>query len=225
MVEMKASEIAEYYPRLYHMAEAGSWESISRHGLLSTRSLIDLFDVDGAARDAILRHRRPASVRLEHPVHGEAVVRDQIPLSESRLAACLTDMTLEEWLDALNSRVFFWLDEAHLQTLLGARAYRDTEHDVITVDTSRLLDRYAEGVTLSPINSGATLYTPPRRGPNTFLPIAAYPFDERRRARGVASAIVELAVDGGVSNIREVAVRVERRGVRSAGRLIWERER
>lgn len=225
MVEMKASEIAENYPLLYHMAEAGSWDSISRHGLLSTRSLIDLFEVDGAARDAILRHRRPASVRLEHPVHGEAVVRDQIPLSESRLAACLTDMTLEEWLDALNSRVFFWLDEGHLETLLGARAYRDAEHDVVTVDTSLLLDRYAERVTLSPINSGATLYTPPRRGRNTFLSIADYPFDERRRARGLGNAIVELAVDGGVSDIRDVAVRVERRLAGGDGRLIWEHER
>src|SRR5271156_1981230 len=122
---MDSADLTRHYPLLYHMAEAGSWDSISRHGLLSTRSLIDLFDVNGHAREAILRARRGASVPLEHPVHGAAVVRDQIPLSESRLAACLVDMTLAEWLDALNSRVFFWLDEGHLETLLGARAYRD----------------------------------------------------------------------------------------------------
>ncbi|HXW59387.1 MAG TPA: hypothetical protein VEJ23_07910 [Solirubrobacteraceae bacterium] len=221
---MESSEIIEHYPLLYHMAEASSWDSISQHGLLSTRSLIDLFELNGDAQDAILRTRRPASVPLHHDVYGDAVVRDQIPLNESRLAACLTDMTLEEWLDALNSRVFFWLDEDHLETLLGAREYRDDEHDVITVDTARLLDRHADRVTLSPINSGATMYKPPPRGRNTFLPIASYPFDERRRARGVGNAIVELAVDGGVPDIRDVAVRVERRRAGAGGAVIWELE-
>jgi hypothetical protein len=196
------------------MAEAGSWRSISRHGLLSTRSLIELFEVNDGARETILRRRRSTSVELTHEVLGTAVVRDQIPLSESRLTACLTDMTLEEWLDTLNSRVFFWLDETHLETLLGARAYRDDEHDVITVDSTLLLERHGPRVTLSPINSGATMYTPPPRGRHTFLPIASYPFDERRRARGLGNAVVELAVDGGV----------ERRRAGAAGTVIWERE-
>lgn len=133
-------------------------------------------------------------------------------------------MTLEEWLDTLNSRVFFWLDETHLETLLGARAYRDDEHDVITVDSTLLLERHGPRVTLSPINSGATMYTPPPRGRHTFLPIASYPFDERRRARGLRNAVVELAVDGGVPDIRDVAVRVERRRAGEAGTVIWERE-
>lgn len=221
---MNSSEISEHYPLLYHMAEAGSWDSIVRHGLLSTRGLIDLFEVNGDARSAILRRRRSASVPLHHDVHGNAVVRDQIPLSESRLAACLTDMTLEEWLDVLNSRVFFWLNEDHLETLLGARAYRDDEHDVITVETAQLLDRHANRITLSPINSGATMYTPPPRGRDTFLPIASYSFDERRRARGLGNAIVELAVDGGVTDIRDVAVRVERRRAGAGGAVIWERK-
>lgn len=221
---MELNELSRRYPLLYHMAEAGSWNSISRHGLLSTRSLIDLFEVNDGVRETILRRRRPTSVKLTHDVHGAAVVRDQIPLSESRLAACLTDMTLEEWLDTLNSRVFFWLDEAHLETLLGARAYRDDEHDVITVDSARLLVCHASRVTLSPINSGATMYTPPPRGRGTFLPIASYPFDERRRARGLGNAIVELAVDGGVPDIRDVAVRVVRRRAGAAGSVVWERE-
>ncbi len=60
---MDPRDLSQHYPVLYHMAEAGSWDSISEHGLLSTRSLIDLFEVDGDARDAILRARRPASVR------------------------------------------------------------------------------------------------------------------------------------------------------------------
>jgi hypothetical protein len=125
----------------------------------------------------------------------------------------------------MHDQLFFWLDENHLETLLEARAYRDDEHDVITVDTALLLDRHADNVTLSPINSGATMYKPPPRGRNTFLPIALYPFDERRRARGLGNAIVELAVDGGVTDIRDVAVRVERRRAGAGGVVIWECER
>ncbi len=38
------------YPKLYHMAECGSWPSIKRHGLLTTSALIQLFGVGDAER-------------------------------------------------------------------------------------------------------------------------------------------------------------------------------
>lgn len=221
---MNAEDIASTYPRLYHMAEKGSWESIKRHGLLSTRSLVDLFGVGEPDRSEILSKRRPASRVLEHRTYGHAVVRDQIPLSEARLRACLTDMTLEQWLDVLNSRVFFWLNTKHLETLLGARAYKDSTHDVICIDTAALVGRHAGDITLSPINSGATMYKPPERGSGTFLPIAEYPFEERKRARGAQDAIIELAVDDGVRDILDVAVRVERRKAGGDEAIVmWER--
>jgi hypothetical protein len=220
---MNATAIVNHYPRLYHMAELGSWASVKRHGLLSTRALVDLFEVRDPLRLELLQQRRPESVRLRHEKHGEAVVRDQIPLREKPLRACLTDMTLEEWLDALNSRVFFWLNEPHLETLLGANAYRDEAHDVLHVDTAVLLDRYADRVTLSPINSGSTIYNPRPRGSATFMSIDDYPFEDRRRARG-KDAIIELAVDHGLPDIEELVVRVERR--RSGGKVekvLWQR--
>ncbi|MEX2197066.1 MAG: hypothetical protein WD844_17475 [Thermoleophilaceae bacterium] len=220
---MDPAEIVRHYPRLYHMAELGSWASVKRHGLLSTRALIDLFEVKEPLRSQILRQRRPECLELRHPEHGAAVVRDQIPLREGPLRGCLTDMTLEQWLDALNSRVFFWMDEPHLEILLGAGAYRDKAHDVLHVDTAALLERHAPRVTLSPINSGSTIYNPRPRGSTTFLPIADFPFDERRRARG-KDAIIELAVDHSVPNIVDLLVRVERR--RAGGTIeevIWER--
>jgi hypothetical protein len=37
--------LAEYYPFLYHMAEADSWENISKHGLLSTSALLVLSEL------------------------------------------------------------------------------------------------------------------------------------------------------------------------------------
>ena len=222
---MDPAEIAHHYPRLFHMAEAGSWDSVRRHGLLSTRALLELFEVTDPQHSEILRRRRAASVELTHRVHGTAVVRDQIPLNEGLLRSCLVEMTLEEWLEILNSRVFFWLDRPHLETLLGARAYRGRTHDVIEIDTARLLERHAERVALSPINSGNTMYNPRPRGRQTFLPIADYPFEERRRARGIANAVIELAVDDGVPDVLDVAVRVERRRHgQGAEAVLWERE-
>lgn len=220
---MDPADIVRHYPTLYHMAQQGSWESIKRHGLLSTHALIDLYEVKDPVRSAILRQRRPLSVPLCHGEYGEAIVRDQIPLREKSLRQCLTDMTLEEWLDVLNSRVFFWLDEPHLETLLGANAYRDQSHDVLHVDTDLLLQRHLKRVRLSPINSGSTLYKPQPRGSKTFLPVADYPFEERRRARG-KSAIIELAVERGIPDITDLTIRVERR--RCGGEVeavLWER--
>ena len=39
---MKAEQLIEHYPRLYHMAWAGSWKSIEQHGLLPTQELLKL---------------------------------------------------------------------------------------------------------------------------------------------------------------------------------------
>ena len=84
-------ELADVYPRLYHMAEAGSWPSIQRHGLLSTSALLSFFEVKGAARARIESAHRPASIPIHHPRHGSAVVRDQIPMREADLQRCLRD--------------------------------------------------------------------------------------------------------------------------------------
>jgi hypothetical protein len=106
------------------MAEDGSWPGIRKHGLLSTSALLDLFDVTGSERSSIESERRLESVTLKHPVYGKAVVRDQKPLREGPLAKCLIGLTLQEWYETLNSRVFFWLTEERLKGLLMAIPYR-----------------------------------------------------------------------------------------------------
>ncbi len=44
---LTAEYIADRWPRLFHVAEAGSWPSIQAHGLLSTSALLDLFGSAG----------------------------------------------------------------------------------------------------------------------------------------------------------------------------------
>ena len=55
----------------------------------------------------------------------------------------------------LNRRVFFWLDKARLARLRNAPAYRDRKHDLLVMSTAKLLNRYANVVELSHLNSGA----------------------------------------------------------------------
>ncbi|MGH9490245.1 MAG: DUF7002 family protein [Terriglobales bacterium] len=213
-----------HYPRLYHMAEAGAWPSVQSYGLLSTTALADLFEIDGDARDRILSQHRPESVSIWHQRYGSAVIRDQKPLRESVLRRCLCGMTPRQWYEMLNSRVFFWVTQERVQTLLNARAYRDRDHTVITVETARFVAKYADRILLSPINSGSTIYNAQKRGPCTFRPFSNYPFEERRRLRGVKNAVAEAAVDYSIPDLGDFALRVELRRGSNPPRVIYSRE-
>jgi hypothetical protein len=205
------------------MAEENSWESIKKYGLLSTTALLDLFGYKGEERERIESHRRPASVTIESADYGHAVIRDNIPMRESALARCLTDLTPRQWYELLNRRVFFWLSRARLYRLLGAREYRKRRQTILTVDTAALLKAHSDRVTLAPINTGATLYNPPERGSNTFLRIANYPIAYWLQKRSWADAVVELAVDYSVPDIRDLVVRVEHVFGGAHSELLWER--
>jgi hypothetical protein len=223
---VKEEDLLKNYPRLYHMAEDASWESVVEHGLLSTTELLDLYEFDGEERRKLESERRPESVKISRKGLPAAVVRDQKPMTRSALEKCLTDGTTpEEWFETLNARVFFWLSKDRLQGLLGARAYRDKPQTVITLDTASMVGAHRDGITLSPINSGATIYKPVPRGRSTFMSIADFPFDDRRKAKKKAlkDAVVELTVMGGVPDIEEHALAAHRvfKGVKTK---LWRRE-
>jgi hypothetical protein len=201
---MSVEELVRRYPRLYHMAESGSWQSVREHGLLSTSALLDLFEYRGRRRDAIESQHRPVSVEISHPRYGSAVVRDQKPMSDAALRRCLRGMTPQEWYRLLNSYVFFWLTEERLSTLLNAESYKDETHCVFECDTESLVARHERRIFLSPMNSGCTRPFAHPRGRDTFRPIAEFPFRERRN-RG-SNAVVELAVQYSVPDIRDFVI-------------------
>ncbi|MBA3779922.1 MAG: hypothetical protein H0X16_11620 [Chloroflexi bacterium] len=212
---MDPAKLAARFPRLFHMAHFDSWPSIEQHGLLSTSALLDLFEVRGAERDRIEAQWRGDSIRIEHPKHGAAVVRDQLPLRHDHLARCLTDgLSPADWYRILNQHVFFWVDESQLEVLINARAYRALPQTVLVLDTSSLLERHLADVRLSSINSGSILRGGAMRGPSTFRLVAEH--DKYR--------VVELCVVGSVPDVRDLAVRVEHRW--PDGRLdsVYERE-
>src|SRR5260221_1026036 len=152
------------FPRLFHMADRDSWPSIQKHGLLSTTALLDLFQIDGAKRDALESAHRPECVPILHPKFGRAVIRDQKPMSDKGLLRCLRGLTPKDWYRLLNRKVFFWLHEERLETLLNAEAYWDKGHCVLTVDTRKLVEQHLDRIVLSPMNSGCTRPMPFPRG-------------------------------------------------------------
>jgi hypothetical protein len=208
---LKESELISLYPRLWHMAEEGSFDSIVKYGLLSTSALLDLYGMEGEERRALERMRRPESVPLEGKGLPTAIVRDNKPMTASALEKCLTHgLKPEEWFAILNERSFFWLSKKRLNKLLNARAYRDRPQTVLTVDTKSLVEAHRKNVELSPLNSGATIYRPQPRGRDSFKPVADYPFEQRRKEKGREFWVVELVVLGGVPDIKDHLIAAHR---------------
>ena len=191
------------------MAESGSWPSIKKYGLLSTTALLDMYNVRGKKRNETESCIRPQSVTISSKKYADAIIRDQKPLSEKKLIDLLDGgITPRQFYKLLNQRTFFWVREERLVRLLQARAYRDKSHDVLTVDTEKLVKKYEDKITLCKINSGATPYKNGRRGRQSFKRIKKYPFSEYKKTRG-KDAIVELAVDYGIPDIKNHIVRVD----------------
>jgi hypothetical protein len=203
--------IAARWPRLFHMAEAGSWPAIQQHGLLSTTALLDLYEVQGDERDRLESARRPDSVPIHHPVHGTAWIRDNKPINEKVLRRTLVGMTEPEFYRLLNGRVFLWLTEARLSRLRSAPPYRGRPHDVLVVCTARLLAAYEDKVELSPMNSGAVHPAADYpRGAGTFTRIEEYPWSERR-AKAPSEPIVEVTVPYAIPDIADLVLEVRQR--------------
>jgi hypothetical protein len=196
---------SELYPRLYHMAHEAAWERIRRHGLLSTSSLLNLWEVKGNERRAIESEVRKTSIVLVHPHHGKVVIRDQKPLNEKKLRKALIDCTVHEWCQLLNRKVFFWPTAERLARHMSARENREKKHLVLTVDSYRLAVAYQNEITLCPMNSGNTIPFAQERGKNSLMQMNDYPFKERL-VRGPYYTVVELAVDTGIPNILDFIV-------------------
>lgn len=204
MTPAEVDQLTRDCPFLYHMAMRGSWPLIREHGLLPTSLLMQLLDVDDVTHRKLTTQRRPSAVPIAHPAFGEVVVRDQIPLLDSDLERCLRDgLTPQDWHRLLNERVFFWLTEKRLQSLLCAGAYRTQEHVVLKLRSAQLIRDHRDRIELSPMNSGCTRPYAHPRGRDTFLPINAYSYAGWRRKRSRQESVVELTVIGGVPNVAD----------------------
>ena len=179
------SELAQLYPRLYHMAERDSWVGIQHHGLLSTEALLDLFEVPPEERLPILNQQRTESINITHAKHGKATIRDQKPLNRSKLEKCLIDCTFQAIARHVKFASLFWLTLDRLQTLMCAHQYCKKTHTVLILDTLRLATDFNQSITLAPMNTGNTRPFAHPRGLATFSPMKDYPFQSQLEARTV----------------------------------------
>ena len=94
--------------------------------------------------------------------------------------------------------------------MLGAPPYRDRAHDVLVIDTARLVQTHESSIVLSAQNSGST-NKGLRKGRDTFLPITEFR----------APYVNEVAVEHSVPDVERLTIRVEsRRGLEVLGR-VW----
>lgn len=202
--------LAKLHPTLYHMAEDGTWPSIRQRGLLSTQAIVDLYQPEADVCERILSTVRRDKIKLTSGTLGEMTIRDQRPAKF--LKDCMNDgISSQDYLDALNGRVFFWLRLSRLTRLLNARLYRYSRHTVLHVDTARLVGAYPGRVQLAPYNTGSMhVPTSPRRGPDVFTDLADYPYEQWLAQRGRSGEpVVELTVRYAVPDIANFVTKVE----------------
>lgn len=205
---MNIEHLIARYPRIYHMAEAGTWPSIRQRGLLSASATLDFFGVKGRARAAYEKEQRQTMMEVLPDRADRIVLRDQKPMPPDRLARALTDGTSPaEWYALINSKVFFWAQEHRLLTLLNARDYRRKEHDVLSINSETLIRQYADRMRLCHMNSGNTWPMPHQRDVSAFKSISDYPV---RRNGAPAKEVVEIVVEYSVPDIARHVIEVRR---------------
>ena len=218
----KLEHIITQHPRLYHMAEAGSWENIKQRGLCSTTALLSLFEVPEPRRTQIEEQYRPNDEVICRPGYGRATIRNQTPMKTGMLQCALTDMEPSKWYKLLNGKVFFWSTKSRLYGFLTATTHRNRPHDVLTVCTRSLIEQYVDIITLSPINSGTVRHINHRRGSHTFRTIADYRCTDRKY-KGERECFAELAVASSVPDIVRHTLSADRWKGTEHQRIIWSR--
>ena len=217
---MKPDDLWRTYPLLYHMAWDGSWPSIREYGLLSTAELLREYGKSDNEIRELTQKRRPHWVTIETPGRPRAVIRDQKPLTDGGLRKALKDGMPKEtrdeppepwqWYEKINSMVFFWPTRNRLRTLMTAAAYDGLCHDVLIVDTKKLVELVGDKIRLSHINSGSTRPFPHPRNLALFQPIKEFPFQTRMRKLGKLKAVAEVCVNTRVDRIEEAVINVMR---------------
>ena len=205
---MDLEKLIELYPRIYHMAERGAWDSIRTRGLMSTTAVLDHLAVADGERARYESEHRGQKMDVKSGDPSSIVLRDQKPMPEGRLITALTGGTTpRQWYELINGKVFFWAEEQRLHGLLGARDYRKLEHDVLTLDSSTFIPAYADAIWLCHMNSGNTWPMPHRRGTEIFCKIVDYPVTRTGKPK---KKVVELVVDYAVPNIADYVLEVRR---------------
>ncbi len=212
---MNPEAFARLRPTLHHLAAADAWRGIVRWGFLSTTALLDLHGVAGEERTRLEARKRPGQHALDHPTAGRAVLRDQRPLSERALAAQLTDgWSVGDWCRHLNRHAFLFPTRA--AALAFGAVYARQANDLLTFDTAAVLRAAGGDLRVCTVNSGApTARAPTPRGPRTFERLDA--------CASTPGRVKEVAVLGGLAEVGDSLLGVERLHVGGRAEAVWRR--
>ncbi len=125
----------------------------------------------------------------------------------SRLEKALrNNVTPGDWYAFLNSRVFLWANRGRVDGLLNAKSYRGRSHDVLTLDTKKLVSERGGDALLSHMNSGNTFPYPHERDFDIFKSIEAYPVNTKGNP---VKPVAEFTLHYSVPNISDYVLDVE----------------
>ncbi|WP_238164747.1 DUF7002 family protein [Pseudomonas aeruginosa] len=65
---MDVDMLIELYPRVYHMAERGAWDSIRTRGLMSATAVLDHLSVEGDDRVSFESEHRSEKMNVTLPI-------------------------------------------------------------------------------------------------------------------------------------------------------------
>jgi hypothetical protein len=119
----------------------------------------------------------------------------------------LNGVTSQQWYETINDKVFFWAEEERLIGLLGAKLYRDIEHDVLTLDTASFATAHQDAIWLCHMNSGSVVPWKTKRDLTIFKRIPDYPVTATGRPQ---KEVVEIVVDDKVLDVADHVIEVRR---------------
>jgi hypothetical protein len=175
---MNIQEFIKKREFVYHLTDNRNIDIIKLDGiLLSTKTIANRTNLNAQEIKQFLGTRRAihCTKEIDDKIYH---IRDQKPISTKNLQKCLTNgWTVEDFLNLLNSRVFFWPTIKRLNSHYSR--YEGENPVIIKVSSSSLfsLNNHAE---FSRLNTGATRSnsylngSPPVRGEGTFLPSHQY---------------------------------------------------
>ena len=210
---------------LYHVTARHSWPSIKRHGLLSTNALLKASGVSDSERCRIgFGHRGhsesvcgPASC---HP-QLKAVIRDQTPLKDGRLAKELKKqkayISHRKWYKRQNARVFFYPSKPEAVKLACDYAEEGCPQDILVFCTESLVEVHRPDIWLCAFNSGASNREKPvpedcfgKWHDHLFRTVSDYPYAHWKRKYNRSRAIRELTVLHGIPEPRRQVIEILR---------------
>jgi hypothetical protein len=200
---MYTSDLAAVAPQLFHLTAGDAWESIQEHGLRSATWLVRARALDEERATALLTAPREAIEVIGDPADplGHATLRDQKPLTLSKLERLVEGITPENYIRLINDRVYFYMKAADVERIRGVRDAEGAPQLLLTLDSRRLLADYQGSVRVAKINTGATIGMQGRRGPRTWLAIDKFP--------GRATEVKEFTVLDGISDVTPYLVSAE----------------